>query len=224
MWLDRSLIAGLRDGDVMADMQIYDWTGADRGIVALGSTARHAEQAAKVADMITAAYRADPNRRIILTSHSAGTGVAIWALEKLPDDVQIDTLLLMQSALSPTYDLSKALAHVRTHAYSFWSILDSVVGGGTKLLGTVDRVNTEAAGHVGFVVPAGAQAPQYQKLTQFAYQDSWMRYGDIGDHIGPMRRTFAKNMLAPLLMIGKLPEPVQPATSAVMPQSDRSRP
>src|SRR5439155_21717815 len=135
MWLDRNLIAGLRDGEVDAEMRIYDWTGADRGIVALGSTARHVEQANKVAEMIAAVYHADPRRRIIVTSHSAGTGIAVWALEQLPDNVQIDTLLMMQSALSPTYDLSKALAHVRGQAYSFWSILDPVVGGGTKLLG-----------------------------------------------------------------------------------------
>ena len=36
------------------------------------------------------------------------TGLAVWALEKLPDDVKVDTVLLMSSALSPTYDLSKA--------------------------------------------------------------------------------------------------------------------
>src|SRR5207244_4975619 len=117
--------------------------------------------------MIAAAYRADPHRRIIITSHSAGTGIAVWALENLPDNVQIATLLMMQSALSPTYDLSKALAHVRGQAYSFWSILDPVVGGGTKLLGTVDRVNTEAAGHVGFISPKSADPGQYQKLMQF---------------------------------------------------------
>src|SRR5207248_2090228 len=149
----------------------------------------------------------------IITSHSAGTGIAVWALEKLPDDVQIDTLLMMQSALSPTYDLSKALAHVRGHAYSFWSNLDPVVGGGTRLLGTVDGVNTEAAGHVGFRPPRTADAALYRKLMQFEYQESWMRFGDDGDHIGPMRRAFAKNMLAPLLINGQLPK-IQSSSNA----------
>jgi hypothetical protein len=213
MAIDDNLIAGLKQGNLNAEMTIYNWAGEDRGIVALGSTTRHAEQAARVAELITKVHRADPRRRIIITSHSAGTGIAVWALEQLPPDIQIDTLLMMQSALSPKYDLSSALAHVHGCAYSLWSPLDPVVGGGTKLLGTVDRVQTEAAGHVGFKEPRTADAAQYRKLTQFEYQESWMRYGDIGDHIGPMRRSFAKNMLAPLLITGKLPNVSSAATT-----------
>src|SRR5436190_2398093 len=208
MRIDDSLIAGLRDGGIDCEIQIYDWTGPDRGIVALGSTTRHVDESTKVAAAIVALRRADPARPIIITSHSAGTGIAVFALEKLPDDVQIDQLLMMQSALSPTYDLSGALRHVRGHAYALYSVHDPVLGPGTKLLGTMDRVRTEAAGAVGFTDPPNAVADraQYQKLTQFEYQEFWMRYGDIGDHIGPMRRAFAKNMLAPLLLTGKMPE------------------
>jgi pimeloyl-ACP methyl ester carboxylesterase len=206
MRIDRNLIAGLEDGGVDADMQIYDWTGSDRGLLALGNTTRHSEQAADVAAMIAQARKLDPSRRIIVTAHSAGCGVAVWALERLPDDVLIDSLLLMQSALSPEYDLSRALRHVHGHAYAFYSRHDPVLALGTKMLGTVDRVNTEASGNVGFIQPAGADHLQYAKLRQFEYQDAWMRFGDSGDHIGPMRRIFARDMLAPLLKTGELPE------------------
>ena len=66
------------------------------------------------------------------------SGIAAWALEKLPDDIVIDNWVQMQSALSPDYDLSKALAHVR-HAYSFYSDLDAIVlGTGTRTVGTID--------------------------------------------------------------------------------------
>jgi pimeloyl-ACP methyl ester carboxylesterase len=207
MRIDDSLIAGLRDGGIDAEIQIYDWTGPDRGLVSLGSTTRHASESAKVAEMITSIARAEPKRKIIITAHSGGAAIAVWALEKLPSDLHIDTLLMMQPALSPTYDLSGALRHVRGHAYALYSVHDPVLGPGTKLLGTMDRVRTEAAGAVGFTEPRTLAAhEQYRKLTQFEYQESWMRYGDIGDHIGPMRRSFAKNMLAPLLLTGKLPE------------------
>jgi pimeloyl-ACP methyl ester carboxylesterase len=214
MRIDDSLIAGLRDGGIDAEIQIYDWTGPDRGLVSLGSTTRHASESAKVAEMITSIARADPRRKIILTGHSGGAAIVVWALEKLPNDVHIDTLLMMQPALSPSYDLNKALSRVRGHAYSLYSVHDPVLGPGTRLLGTMDRVRTEAAGAVGFTDPPNAaDHAQYQKLTQFEYQDSWMRYGDIGDHIGPMRRSFAKNMLAPLLLTGKLPQFAAPATT-----------
>jgi len=215
MRIDDNLIAGLKQGGLDADMRIYDWTGPDRGIIALGSATRHSDESSKVAEMITAIYRANPRTPIIITSHSAGTGIAIWALEKLPDDVQIDTLLMMQSALSPNYDLSKALRHVRGRAYSFCSIYDPVLGGaGTGLLGTVDRIQTEAAGRVGFARPPRADARAYDKLQQIAYDESWMQLGNPGDHIGPMRRRFAKEMLAPLLETGKLPHLITASTRA----------
>jgi pimeloyl-ACP methyl ester carboxylesterase len=216
MRIDRNMVAGLRQGGLdAADIETYDWTGTDRGIVALGQQQRHQVESQRIADIITARFRADPRTPITVTGHSAGCGMAVWALEKLPDDVQIDTLLMMQSALSPRYDLSKALRHVRGRAYSFYSPRDPVLGPGTKLLGTVDRVFTEAAGRVGYQMPDGADAEQYRKLEQIAYVDAWQQFGDIGDHIGPMTRSFASHMLAPLLTEGTLPKlPSLPTTQA----------
>ena len=51
----------------------------------------------------------------------------MWALEKLPDDVMVDDLVMVASALSPQYDLSKALKHVRGKAYAFNSMLDVLI-------------------------------------------------------------------------------------------------
>jgi len=58
-------------------------------------------------------------------------------------------------------------------------------------------------------MPAGADAVQYEKLMQVGYNDAWSQFGDIGDHIGPMTRSFARNMLGPLLVSGAFP-PVPP--------------
>jgi hypothetical protein len=115
--------------------------------------------------------------------------------------------LMMQSALSPGYDLSKALRHVR-HAYAFYSDGDTIVlSAGTRLLGTVDRVHTDAAGRVGYHIPTSQPAAkEYAKLQQFRYRESWLKYDHIGDHIGPMTRRFAQYIIAPLLLTGKLPE------------------
>jgi hypothetical protein len=210
MAIDDHLVAGLKDGfqeaGEQAEFQIDDWTGPDRGLIALGQVQRHQEQSTLLSQRIADAVHADPRRRIIITSHSAGCGIAVWALEKLPSDVKIDQLVMMQSALSPTYDLSKALSHVK-HAYSFYSANDeAVLGAGTRMMGTVDRVHTDAAGRVGYTRPELADAKQYAKLDQFPYEDSWMKYDDIGDHIGPMTYPFARFMIAPLLLNGKLPE------------------
>ncbi|MGH7214281.1 MAG: hypothetical protein ACREIT_05915 [Tepidisphaeraceae bacterium] len=205
MGIDRAMLAGLEHGrDVEFD--VYDWTCDDPGFNALVSYDRNRKQAQIIADRLTAAFRADPVRPIVLTGHSGGTGLAVWALEMLPDDVHVQTLALLHAAVSPTYDLSKALAHVRGTCYALTSLNDSIVlGAGTKLLGTIDGVKTESAGRIGFTQPPSAEVEQYKKLVQMPYRVEWLKLHNIGDHIGPMSRPFAREVLAPLLLDGIAP-------------------
>jgi hypothetical protein len=209
-WVDKEMTGGLRDAGYAGTLEVYDWTGNDPGLSALMAYKRNQVEAQKIADKITARFRADPGVRIVLTGHSGGTGVGIWALEKLPDDVTVDTVMLLSSALSPQYDLSKALAHVRGKCYSFCSENDVLVlGAGTKMFGTIDGIKTDAAGEFGFVFPTDGNAGQYEKLVQKPYDKSWMQYHNIGDHIGDMSRPFSRNILAPLLFEDVKPAPVQ---------------
>lgn len=200
MSIDHHLVNGLRDGGVADSYQIIDWTGSDRGPRALGNLKRHREQAERVAKKIEAIYRADPRTPIILVGHSAGTGIAVWALEDLPPEVHIRTLLMLASALSPQYDLTAALRHVDGHAMALYSDHDAIIlGAGTTVFGTFDRVKTPAAGFVGFQVPRHGKTKEYDKLIQLPYDPDWAKLGNPGDHIGPTGRRFAKAVLAPLL-------------------------
>jgi pimeloyl-ACP methyl ester carboxylesterase len=182
---------------------------------ALGGLERNKDEAKKVAKLIQKRARENPDEKIIITCHSGGAGIAVWALEGLPDDVHIDTLVMLAPALSPSYDLSRALKRVRHRAYSFNSEYDPILGPGTRTFGTIDRLMVNAAGRVGFEKPAGADAEQYAKLVQFPYNRSWMSLGNIGDHIGPMMPRFASRVIAPLLLTGELPDfnTTQPATA-----------
>ncbi|MBC8107696.1 MAG: hypothetical protein H7Z14_13980 [Anaerolineae bacterium] len=201
MRIDHMFTQGLLGGGVDADLEIYDWTGTDRGMIALMQTKRHQEQSTIVAQLIEKRVREHPGQRITITGHSAGTGIAVWALEKLPDDVMVDDLVMMASALSPQYDLTKALKHVRGQAIAFNSTLDVLIlGAGTKGLGTVDRVKTDGAGRVGFEMPASGDKEQYTKLKQYPYDGDWLRFNNPGDHIGPMMRSFSKNVVASVIL------------------------
>ena len=120
--IDRHMTAGLKDGGWEGPISIYDWTANDPGINALLSYERNKKQAQKVEEMIADKLAKDPDLKITLTSHSGGTGIAVWALEDLPEGVQVQTLVLLASALSPDYDLSKALRHVRGKAYVFFEV------------------------------------------------------------------------------------------------------
>jgi pimeloyl-ACP methyl ester carboxylesterase len=212
--IDRSVTRGIRDGGFVGDIEIYDWTESDPGMHALLAYDRNHREAKHVADLIAQQRAVDPNMPITLIGHSGGSGVAVWALEDLPESVKINTLVLMSSALSPNYDLTKALRHVSGHVYAFSSLADIIVlSTGTKLFGTIDGQKVEAAGRVGFSAPPEADAEQYKKLVALPYDPSWIQWGDRGDHIGGMTRLFGENVLAPLILHGTMPPVAMPTTA-----------
>jgi len=201
--VDRSLIAGLKAGGVDAEVRVYDWVDGHPGIPTLHDYQHNRAQAALVAKVIAARVAAYPRERIVVTSHSGGGAMAVWALEDLPPGVQVDDVLLLATALSPGYDLSAALRHVRGHVYVFWSTGDELILGiGCRICGTMDGKSTDAAGRVGFIQPPAADVEQYRKLDQHPYSPDWAWLGNFGDHVGPMAAPFAKKILAPLV-IGK---------------------
>jgi hypothetical protein len=216
--LDQTLTDGIRDGGFKGEIEVYDWTGEQRGIAALVNRERNEREAQKIAKRILEHRRKRPNVPILLSGHSGGTGIVVFALEKLPKDVMVDGVLLLSPALSPTYDLSKALSHVHGRLYCFSSTLDMfVLGMGTKLFGTMDRQKGESAGRVGFLKPDNAADPaQYDKLVSCPYDKAWMRFGNIGDHMTVMSQAFAEHILAPLVL-SHMPGSKGPLTRPVMP-------
>jgi pimeloyl-ACP methyl ester carboxylesterase len=207
MRIDDNVTEGMRRGGLDAQVRIHDWTNGNPGLPALGGYDRNRAEAKTITAELLDIARADPQRRIIITSHSGGGAMAIWALEDLPEDVKIDTLVMLAPAISPDYDLSKALSHVKGKAYAFSSNLDAIDGFGTKTFGTMDRIKTESAGYGGFVMPQTADAAQYAKLLNIPYDRAWLRYGNAGEHIGTMTPAFAAQVLAPLILTGQLHKP-----------------
>jgi pimeloyl-ACP methyl ester carboxylesterase len=212
--IDRDLIHGLKAGGYGGPTEIYDWTESDPGLSALWSRRRNDKEAQRIADKIIQIAKDDPAVRITITAHSGGTGLAVWALERLPEDVHVQTLILLSSALSPGYDLSRALRHVRGNAYAFNSEYDSIVlGAGTRAFGTIDGVRSEAAGKIGFIMPDRGDARQYAKLVQVPFDRAWMKYGNLGDHIGMLSPEFSQRFLAPLVRAGLGMSTTQPAAT-----------
>lgn len=217
--LDRHFVAGIHEGGYAGESEIYDWTAGDPGVAALLARRRNEREADKVAARIKQLLTDNPQLKIRLVGHSGGAGLAAWALERLPEGMQVETLVFVAPALSPRYDLSKALAHVRGKLYAFTSPNDVIVlSAGTRLLGTIDGLKVEAAGLHGFVKPEGADDAQYAKLVPMPYTAEWMDFDNIGDHIGPMGRTFAREVISPIVQ-GEEP----PSTATTRP-ARRNRP
>jgi pimeloyl-ACP methyl ester carboxylesterase len=224
--LDRRFIRGLRAGGYDGTFEIFDWTAKDPGLNALFARKRNELQAEKFAEKIRQILKDEPGVKLRIVCHSGGAGIAAWALERLPDDAKIESIVFIAPALSPKYDLSKALSHVRGKAFALTSVNDVIVlGAGTRVFGTIDGKKEEAAGLRGFKTPDEPADPkQYDKLVQMPYQDAWMEIGNIGDHIGPMGQEFAEKVIAPLLQDREPPMPAtRPARVAGHPSTQPTR-
>src|SRR5262249_29959015 len=136
---------------------------------------------------------------------SGGTGLIVMALEHLPENT-VEAAVLLAPALSPVYDLAPALNAVRREMVVFWSPLDVfVLGLGTLVFGTIDRIKSVSAGLVGFQAPAPgnpARDVQYQKLRQVRWRIEMATTGYLGGHVGPDSPAFLRKYVVPLLRVG----------------------
>jgi hypothetical protein len=146
-----------------------------------------------------------PHDPVFLVGKSGGSGVIVKALEQLGEST-VERVILLAPALSPEYDLTESLRAVSKEMVVFWSPWDVfILGAGTRVFGTADRVRTAGAGLVGFRLPepsaAGAAESDclYAKLRQVRWVPQMAASGYLGGHLGPDSPVFLKNYILPLL-------------------------
>lgn len=186
----------------------YDWeTGL--GVVAdqVESVAAKRAQGSKVAKQIIAYQARYPDAPVHLIGLSAGTAIAIYALEALPDDDdnRVDTVVMLSSSVASNHDLTEALKRVAGDMYVTTSPNDVVLGQLAPAFGTADRqfVGQQIAGLHGFMLPPGA-GPEtrrlYSKVVILAWDPSLDRYGDYGGHTDTAKPEFVQHVVAPLIL------------------------
>ena len=180
----------------------FDWGhGFGRWHADLTNVANHEAQAEAIAAEVEGYRRRNPGRPVFLVGKSGGTGVVVKVLERLATE-SVARVVLLAPALSPTYDLSRALRAVRDELVVFWSPLDVVVlGAGTRLFGTVDRVPAVSAGLVGFRTPGEADPGLYAKVRQVRWSPEMIPSGYLGGHVGPDHPAFLRKYVVPLLTV-----------------------
>jgi pimeloyl-ACP methyl ester carboxylesterase len=168
----------------------------------LTNVENHAARSAALADEVRAFRERSPGRPVFLVGKSGGTGMVVRTLERLPEE-SVETAVLLAPAISPSYDLTRALRAVRRELVVFWSPLDVIVlGAGTGIFGTIDRVRGVSAGMVGFRVPEGLDdegRAQYAKLRQVRWHPGMAKTFNLGGHVGPDNPAFLRKYVVPLL-------------------------
>ena len=146
-----------------------------------------------------------PGLPVNILGFSAGTAVAIFALEKLPESVQIDEVVLLGTSISRDYDLTRALKRVKGRVYIYTSTHDRMLGFLMPFSGTADRkFGDPGAGITGFVMPKSATAETRKlyasKLVTIPWTAELEKDGDYGRHFDNVKMEFIRDHVAPLFM------------------------
>jgi pimeloyl-ACP methyl ester carboxylesterase len=146
-------------------------------------------------------YKAEhPDRPVYLMGKSGGTGLVLAAAEMLPPNT-VERIILLSSAVSPDYDLRRALQATKGEIVSFYSKHDYfILGWGTSQFGTVDRVYGPSAGLRKFKVPPDLNAQDqalYDRLVQVPWNPWMICEGNTGAHFGTSLPAFLGKEVAP---------------------------
>jgi len=199
-WQFAYLIEGLRAGGVEWEIEVIPWgTPPLHSMANLTDLPANHERAKRIAARLAELRRDAPDAPLVLVGYSGGGGLAMLTANILPADVKLDRIVLIAAAISNTFMTNLAEDACNDKVVSFHSPRDEMVGLGTKLFGTIDRVKTVSAGHSGFVDQEG-KLRSSPKLRQIAYDASWGRYQHLGGHVGYLTHSWAKNILAPEIL------------------------
>ncbi|QOJ14056.1 MAG: hypothetical protein HRU75_05145 [Planctomycetia bacterium] len=187
---DRGVKAGLESAGWKGDVSSIFWTLGFNP--ALDQTLRFNARLAgkRLARRIESYADAFPGRPVNLVGLSAGTGVAVWALEELRPGYRVDNVVLLGSSLWHRYDLTHALKRVKGRIYNYYSPHDSILTGPMKIFGTIDGVLMDhGAGAVGF-------AMQHPQLVNIPWRREYERYGYRGGHVDSTSAAFVRVFIA----------------------------
>jgi pimeloyl-ACP methyl ester carboxylesterase len=202
----RGVVSGLRQTHPNATYEIFDWTTghAYRMFYHARAWTRHQQIAGELAQRILALQTDQPYRPIILIGHSGGAAMAIVALEQLPPGYRVHQVILLAPDLAPSYPLGTALDRTVYGIDVFHSRFDCLMlGAGTTLLGTIERVHTPAAGMLGFHTPGcldeGTQFLYCMKLRQHGYEPAMALTGYVGGHFTCTTPEFVNRYVSPVI-------------------------
>ncbi len=181
----RPAIRAFRDAGVEAAVEVHDWhrpLGLVRNLV---DHERNRADARRIAARIGRYQEEYPNNPIDLVGYSGGGGMAVMVAEALPERIRVRHIVLVQPALSSRYNLSSTIRHVDGTLVHFSSPLDAIIlGAGTTLLGTMDRVHGPSTGWLGIDLDHAVPEKELRdKVTQIAWSPSMLSSGHWGGHM-----------------------------------------
>lgn len=190
--LVKPVIKALRTGSYKGEIYSYNWGNPLLPLKNLCDNNHKLLKSQQLAQDIVIFARKNPAAPIDIVGYSAGAGLSIMAVEQLPADVKVRNIYLVHGALSPEYDLTKALSNSYGTIKNLYSKADwFILGLGTSIFGTMDNAHTASAGMVGFDSEAAVPDPALRlRLNQVSWQLDQKRWGG---HITLYEYSFNRN-------------------------------
>lgn len=202
---------GLLAGGYPGAGEMFTWETGDGLMADQDASVKFKRAKAKDAAAKMIKHAAEyPQPPLDILGFSAGTAVAIFALEYLPESVQVDDMVLLGTSISRDYDLTKALKRVKGHVYIYTSTHDRMLGFLMPFSGTADRkFDDPGAGITGFVLPKGASAATRklyaEKIITIPWTAKMEKDGDYGRHFNNVKMEFIRDQVAPLFLGKRVP-------------------
>lgn len=202
---ERSVRAGLHAAGFTGHVEAFTWSsrlGPVPDHFLVGHKKRRARQLVERVVQRRARY---PECGLHLMGLSAGSGVIVFALEQLPDGVDVDNVVLFSPSISAKYDLSSAMEHVRGCLYATSSPRDGILGG---LRINADGKSGHPAGLYGLRIPSRVKRYDlYTRVVNLPWRAAYADLGWNGSHTGATGQEFVERMIAPRIL-AKGPQPL----------------
>jgi pimeloyl-ACP methyl ester carboxylesterase len=183
-------------------VEVFDWSHGCGEVIADQTDLPHiCQQGQRLAHQIWTVRQHRPATEIYLVAHSAGSAVALTALQHLPPD-SVDRLVLLAPSVSAHYDLRAPLRACRGGIDVFYSERDvGYLWLAVGIVGLADRRWGCAAGRVGFDTCGETPADHalYTRLHQHPWNPSVAWSGHKGGHYGVHHHCFVRAYILPLL-------------------------
>lgn len=205
---------GVKDGMLAAGYpgagEMFTWQTGEGLMTDQDASVKYKRAKAKeMAERITQHAKEYPGLPLDMLGFSAGTAVAIFALESLPESTKVDNVVLLGTSIGAEYDLTKALKRVKGHVYIYTSTRDRMLSFLMPFSGTADRTNEAGAGIKGFVMPVTANSETRKLYTDKLVTIPWTAKlendGDYGRHFDNVKMEFIRDHVAPLFLGKSVP-------------------
>jgi pimeloyl-ACP methyl ester carboxylesterase len=193
---------GLDDGGLPYALEIYDWRAGHFGASYAFDEAASRQRAAEIAAHIGEYRRAHAGSPVFVVGHSGGGAIAAFVAEAVDEKAPLDGVVLLRPALSPEYDLTRAIRGAGGHFAAANSATDVLLRSLTTVGQNFDGVKGATAGQDGFRLPGDASQDRraaFQDLRQIRWDLSMLKDADWGGHFGCTSPPWVASTIAPLI-------------------------